>query len=79
MYNINDWSFFLVRKFTNFLKKNLLIYIKPSKSTYELKMQGNSCAGNSCAISAAVVGATATVHTPGATVSTATGPIPLWE
>ena len=39
MYNINDWSFFLVRKFTNFSKKNLLIYIKPSRNTYQLKMQ----------------------------------------
>ena len=34
IYNINDWSFFLVRKFTNLSKKNLLIYIKPSKSNY---------------------------------------------
>ena len=39
IYNINDWSFFLARKFTNFSKKNLLIYIKPSKSNYQLKMQ----------------------------------------
>ena len=39
IYNINDWSFFLVRKFTNFPKKNLLIYIKLSKSNYQLKFE----------------------------------------
>ena len=39
IYNINDWSFFLVRKFISFSKKNLVIYIKPSKSNYQLKMQ----------------------------------------
>ena len=31
--------FFLVRKFTNFPKKNLLIYIKPTKSNYQLKFE----------------------------------------